>query len=71
MSVEKKLKMQIEKNTINYREQSDGYWRGGGLEDGLNRRWRLRSALVVMSTGCCMEVLNHYTVHLKLISPCM
>ena len=25
----------------------------------------------VMSPGCCMEVLNHYIVHLKLLLHCM
>ena len=35
-----------------------------------NRWWRLRSVLVV-STGCCMEVSNHYLVLLKLIQCCM
>ena len=24
-----------------------------------------------MSTGCCMELLNHYVVHLKLTLLCM
>lgn len=36
------------------------------MGDGWNRWWRLRSALV-MSTGCCTEVLNQYVAHLKLI----
>ena len=37
---------------------------GGG--DGLNRRWGLRSVLM-LSTACCMEVMNHYIAYLKLI----
>lgn len=31
----------------------------------------IKGALAVMSTGCCMEVLNHYIVHLKLMLHCM
>ena len=39
----------------------------GGGGDGLNRWWGSRSALVDVSAEWCMEMLNHYTVHLKLI----
>ena len=28
---------QIKKQTLNYREQTDGYQKGGGWGDGLNR----------------------------------
>ena len=49
---------QTKKQTLNYREQTDGYQKGDGWEDGLNRQWGLRRALG-MSTGYCMEVLNH------------
>ena len=34
----------------------------GSMGDGV-----LRSILIVMSTRCCTKVLNHYTVHKKLI----
>ena len=37
-----------------------GLWRGGGWGDRLNGWWALRRALVGMSTGCCMEVMNHW-----------
>ena len=56
---ERKRERQIKKQIFNYREQTDGYQRGRGLGE-------LRSMLV-MSIVCCMEVLNHYIVHLKLI----
>ena len=58
-------KSQIKKWTLNYREQRGGRW-----EHGLNRWWELRSTLV-MGTECCMAVLNHYIVYLKLILHCM
>ena len=34
---EKKREKQIKNHTFNYREQTDGYQRGRGWEDGLNR----------------------------------
>lgn len=48
---EREKKKQIMKQTFNYRGKTEGYWRGKGQEDGLNRWWVLRRALV-MSTGC-------------------
>ena len=64
-------KRQIEKRTLNYREQTAGYQRGGGGGGDGENRWRgSRRALVVMSTGWCMEVLSHYMVHLQLILHC-
>ena len=30
------------KETLNYIEKSEGFWRGGGWEDGLNGRWGLK-----------------------------
>lgn len=45
-------------NNRDYREQMHGYQWGSGWGDGLNGWWGLRRALV-MSPGCCMEVLNH------------
>ena len=42
----------------------------GELSGGLGEIGRLRTALVVMSAGCYMKVLNHY-VHLKSILHCM
>jgi len=41
------------KQTLNYREQSDGYWRVWGVKQVMV----LRMALV-LSTGCCDESLN-------------
>ena len=41
-------------------------WVGGWF-----KWWGLRKAFVVMSTRWCMEVLNHYIVHWKLILHCM
>ena len=67
---ERERERQTKKWTLNYREQTDGYQRGCGWRNGWNRWWRLRNAFV-MSTRCCMEGLNHYTAHLKLISHCM
>ena len=37
---------------------------GGGWRDGLYRWWGLRTALVI-STRCCIEMLNHHIVYLK------
>ena len=51
MSKEEKRERQAKTQTVNCREQSDGYQRGDGRWNGLNRWWGLRSALVVMSTG--------------------
>ena len=45
--------------------------RGKVSGDGLNRCWVLRRAHVLMSTGCCMGVLNHFIVHLRLVLHCM
>ena len=38
-----------------------------GEEDGWNTEWILRSALVMMCTGWCMEVLGYCVVYLNLI----
>ena len=43
---------------------------GDGQGHGLNKWWGLRSTFV-MCTGCCTEVLNYYTVHVKLIFYCI
>ena len=58
------------KRTLNYREETDGYQRVGRGEDGWNRWWGLRRALL-MGIGCCMEALNHYIVHLKVVLHCI
>ena len=51
MGIEReKKKRQTKKQTLNYREQMDGYQRGGGWGDGGNRWWRVRGELVVTST---------------------
>ena len=40
----------------------------GDVDQGMGEMGQgLRSALVRMSTRWCTELLNHYTVHLKLI----
>ena len=36
-SIGKKEERQAKKQTVNYREQTDGYQRGGGWGNGLNR----------------------------------
>ena len=59
-------KRQTKKETLDYRKQTDGYQKGSGRGDVWNRWWGLRSALVV-STGWCVELLNHYIVQLRLI----
>ena len=59
------------RETLSCTEGTDDYQRGGEWGDGWNRWWGLRGALVMMSTGWCMEVLNHYNEHLKLIQHCM
>ena len=43
---------QTEKQTLNYREQTNGYQKRGGQGDGLNSWWGLRRALVMMSPAC-------------------
>ena len=48
-------------------ENIDMVTSGNMRVDGGNRCWGLRSALALVSTGCWMEVLNHYIIHLKLI----
>ena len=48
------------RNRLNHKGQTDGYQGGGGWEDGWTIWWGLSSARAVMSTGCYMEVLNHY-----------
>ena len=65
----RKRETHTKKQTLNYREVVVSRGEMGGA--GLNRWWGLRSAFVVMSTRYCMEVLNHYIVHLKLILHCM
>ena len=57
---------QTKKQILDYREQTDGYQKGGWWGTRGNRGWGLRRAFVI-STKCCMKVLNHYIVHLKLI----
>ena len=57
---------QIKKQTLIYREQTDGHQREEGWRDGWNKWWGLRSTLVIMSTGWWIEEQNHYTVYLKL-----
>ena len=61
---------QTKKHTLYYWEQAVHYQRGVECGDEWNRWWGLRSS-PVMSTGCRMEVLNHYIVKLKLILYCM
>ena len=53
-------------NGHNTRKQTDSYQRGsgGGVGSGIKKA-------LVMSTGYCMEMLNRYVVHLKLILHCM
>ena len=60
-----------QKQAPNYREQTGKHQREGGWRDELNRLLGLRNPLTVMSTGCSMEMLNHYIVHLKPILHCM
>ena len=60
----KERERQTEKHTVNYRQQTDGYQKGGG-GDGINGWWGLRSVRV--STGWYKELLNHDVVYLKLI----
>ena len=42
-----KREKQTKKETLNYRAQTDGYQRGSGWGDGLNRGWKSRSAFVM------------------------
>ena len=49
------------KQTLKYREHTDGHQRGMKQVKGVN------STLTMMSTEQCIELLNHYNVHLKLI----
>ena len=39
---------ETKKYTLNYREQTDGYQRGGGLRDEENGGWGLKSILTMM-----------------------
>ena len=39
----------------------------GRWEEVWGSRWWGCRAAVIMSTGCCMEMLNHYILHLKVI----
>ena len=67
----RKRERQTKKQTLNYREQTDGYQRGGGWGDGWNRWWGLRRARIAWSTGCYMQTMNHGTLHQKLMMYCM
>ena len=58
------------RSSLNCREQADSYYRRERERGGLNRCWGLRRTLV-MSTKWCVEVLNHYIVHLKPMLHCM
>lgn len=49
----------------------DGYQEGDGWQDDWNRWWGLSCILVTMSTGWCVEMLNHYSVRLKLVLHCI
>lgn len=37
-----RIKMLYKKQTLSYKEQTDGYQRGGGTGDWLNRGWGLK-----------------------------
>ena len=56
--------------TLKYREQTDGYQREGEWRVWGSRWWGWRGALI-MSTGCCMGILNHHMLHMNLILHCM
>ena len=51
--------------TLKDRKQTEGWW-----GDELDVWWALRRVLV-MSTGCCMLVINHWILFLKPILHCM
>ena len=60
----KREREKAKKQTFNCREQTDGHQRGGGWREG-KQGIRIKECTCVMSTRCCMEVLNHCIVHLK------
>ena len=47
------------KETLNYREQTEGCWGEGDRGDWVKRVMVLRRTFLVMNTGCYMEVINH------------
>lgn len=59
----KERKHEIQVNSESRRDDRKKKFQENKCEENL---WQLRSALV-MNNGSCMELLNHYIVHLKLI----
>ena len=52
---------------LDSRKQIEGCGRGGGWGKGVTEWWALRRARDVMSTGCFMQLMNHWTLPLKLM----
>lgn len=45
--------------TLNYRKQTEGYWRGGGWGGWGNWVMGIKEARDVMSTGYYMKLMNY------------
>ena len=42
-----------------FRKQTEDCWRKYRWGGGITEQWALRSARDVMSTGCCMQLMNY------------
>lgn len=60
-------KRQIKKQTLNYREQTDDYQRGGGYRGWVKQMRRNKKCICGDEHQVICELLNQYVVYLKLI----
>ena len=49
------------------RKQTEGWGKGGGWGNGVTGWWALRRACDMMSTGCYIQLMDHWTLYQKLM----